>query len=81
MLCSPPLTLSLAPKPKPTRDETGASYDPAQLQSHSRARSFGVTVHRVQGATLEGDVHVLLFKEFFVADGQAVCRGRSRALA
>ena len=55
MLCSPPLTLSLAPKPKPTRDEIGASYDPAQLQSHSRARSFAVTVHRVQGATLKGD--------------------------
>ena len=32
---------------------------------------FAVTVHRVQGATLEGDVHVLLNKEFF-ADGQAV---------
>ena len=33
---------------------------------------FAVTVHRVQGATLEGDVHVLLNSEFF-ADGQAVC--------
>jgi hypothetical protein len=32
---------------------------------------FAVTVHRVQGATLEGDVHVLLNAEFF-ADGQAV---------
>ena len=30
-----------------------------------------VTVHRVQGATLEGDVHVLLNSEFF-AEGQAV---------
>ena len=34
---------------------------------------FAVTVHRVQGATLEGDVHVLLNSEFF-ADGQAVRR-------
>jgi len=33
--------------------------------------AFAVTVHRVQGATLEGDVHVLLNSEFF-ADGQAV---------
>ena len=32
--------------------------------------SYAVTVHRVQGCTLEGDVHILLNKEFF-AEGQA----------
>lgn len=44
---------------------------------HARAKPvphrhrYAVTVHRVQGATLEQDVHVLLNSEFF-ADGQAV---------
>ena len=32
--------------------------------------AFAMTIHRVQGATLTGDVHVLLNKEVF-ADGQA----------
>ena len=32
--------------------------------------SYAVTVHRVQGCTLDGDVHILLNKEFF-AEGQA----------
>ena len=30
--------------------------------------AYAVTVHRVQGATLEGDIHILLNDEFF-ADG------------
>jgi len=42
--------------------------------------AFAVTVHRVQGATLEGDVHVLLNSDFF-ADGQAyVALSRCRSL-
>ena len=36
-------------------------------------RRYAVTVHRVQGATLEEDVHILLNSEFF-ADGQAVSK-------
>ena len=42
--------------------------------------SFSQTAHRVQGATLEGDVHILLNKEFF-APGQAyVAMSRVREL-
>ena len=43
---------------------------PAQRRQLSLIPAHAMTVHRVQGMTLENDVHILLNSEFF-ADGQA----------
>ena len=43
--------------------------------------SHAVTVHRVQGATLDGDVHVLLNSEFFAAGQAYTALSRARRMS